>query len=173
MDFWLEVGQICKNNDHKCLFHCITHAESLSRCWNTWSNGLIFKQLPWEPENVNALKTHVWSLYSKMRYRRTALYHYFKACFNYRVCMSNSDIIEVSTNYMTNQWAITLTFSDSPVGFNKVSSDVVPCFFNQFQLNFQLCNFPHGSFSLAVKVTDLVVEILTFLFVTLTENNII
>ena len=87
--------------------------------------------------------------------------------------MSNSDIMEVSTNWRTNQREITLTFSDSPVGFNKVSSDVVPCFFHQFQLNFQLCNFPHGSLSLAVKVTDLVVEILTFFFVALTENIII
>ena len=56
MDFWLELGKICKNNDHKCLFHCITLAESLSRCWNTWSNGLIFKQLPWDPANKNAIK---------------------------------------------------------------------------------------------------------------------
>ena len=33
------------------LFHYI--ARSLERCLNTWPNGLMFKQPPWDPANVN------------------------------------------------------------------------------------------------------------------------
>ena len=52
--FRLKSGKICKNNDHACLFHCITLAGSLGRCLNTQPKGLVFKKLPRDPANVNA-----------------------------------------------------------------------------------------------------------------------
>ena len=48
---------LCKNDDHPWLFHCNTFAGSLSRYLNTRPSGLVFKQLPRDPANVNAWKT--------------------------------------------------------------------------------------------------------------------
>ena len=52
--FMLKSGKICKNNDHTCFFIALTLAGSLGRCLNTRPNGLVFKQLPRDPANVNA-----------------------------------------------------------------------------------------------------------------------
>ena len=38
---------------HVCFIE-LTLAGSLGRCLNTWPNGLMFKQLPRDPANVNA-----------------------------------------------------------------------------------------------------------------------
>ena len=38
---------------HVC-FIALTLAGSLGRCLNTRPYGLVFKQLPWDPANVNA-----------------------------------------------------------------------------------------------------------------------
>ena len=86
--YWLESGKMCSNNDHTCLFHCINTCwvprkllkhEAVSRgsCLNmrlfprklfeheavpeeaVWTRGLMFKQLPLDPLNVNAWK-YVW-----------------------------------------------------------------------------------------------------------------
>ena len=46
--FWLESGKLCKNNDHRCLFHCI------NTCPVTGEMLDVFKQLPWAMANVNA-----------------------------------------------------------------------------------------------------------------------
>ena len=51
--FWLETGKICKNNTHVC-FIALTFARSLWRCLTTRPDGLMFKQLPRDPTNVNA-----------------------------------------------------------------------------------------------------------------------
>ena len=52
--FMLKSGKIFKDNDHICLFRCIKLAGSLGRCLYTRPNGLVFKQLPRDPANVNA-----------------------------------------------------------------------------------------------------------------------
>ena len=49
-----ESGNICtcKNNNHICLFHCINTCRV---SWeNTWPDGLVFKQPPWDLTNVKA-----------------------------------------------------------------------------------------------------------------------
>ena len=50
--FMLKSDNICKNNDHACMFGSL--AESLGRCLNTQPVGHVFKQLPQDPANVNA-----------------------------------------------------------------------------------------------------------------------
>ena len=40
---------------HVC-FHALAIARPLRRCLNTWPNGLVFKQLPWDLANVNVWK---------------------------------------------------------------------------------------------------------------------
>ena len=44
----------CKNNDHTCLFQCITLALSRGSSLNPRPGGLGFKQLPRATANVNA-----------------------------------------------------------------------------------------------------------------------
>ena len=41
--FRFESGQICNNNDHTYLFHCINTGRSLWLCLNTRPNGLVLK----------------------------------------------------------------------------------------------------------------------------------
>ena len=62
--FWLESGQICKNNNHTCLFHCI------NTCQVPWE---MFEHLAWQPliqtassgpDKCLCMKKHVWSLFS-------------------------------------------------------------------------------------------------------------
>ena len=48
------LGKICKTNDTFVCFIDLTLAGSLGRCINTLPDGLVFKQLPRDPANVNA-----------------------------------------------------------------------------------------------------------------------
>ena len=50
----LDLNQVkCKNSNHPCLFHCIYICRILRKMIPC---GLLFKQLPWDPANVNAWK---------------------------------------------------------------------------------------------------------------------
>ena len=46
--------KLCKNNDHTCLFHCINTCRVPRMMLNTRPIGLVFKQHPRDPANVNA-----------------------------------------------------------------------------------------------------------------------
>ena len=53
----LPLESLCKNNHHPFIqgyFIAITFAGSPGRYLNTWPSGLVFKQLPRDPANVNA-----------------------------------------------------------------------------------------------------------------------
>ena len=50
----LELAKICKNNDHTCLSHCINTCQVPQMMLNTRPIGLVFKQHPRDPANVNA-----------------------------------------------------------------------------------------------------------------------
>ena len=54
MRIGLEYGKICKNNDHTCMFHCINTCRVPRMMLNTRPIGLVFKQHPRDPANVNA-----------------------------------------------------------------------------------------------------------------------
>ena len=47
---------ICKNNDQTCLFHCINTCRVPRMMLNTRPIGLVFKQHPRDPANVNSWK---------------------------------------------------------------------------------------------------------------------
>ena len=56
VNFYLELGtKATITIMHVCLI-VLTLAGSLGRCLKMWRNGLMFKQLPLGPVNVNALK---------------------------------------------------------------------------------------------------------------------
>ena len=59
---WNQVKYARITITHVC-FIALTLAGSLGRCLNARPKGLVFKQLPRDPANVNAWKKHVWSLY--------------------------------------------------------------------------------------------------------------
>ena len=46
--------KLCKNNDHPWLLHCNNICHVPRKIFNTRPSGLAFKQLPRDPENVNA-----------------------------------------------------------------------------------------------------------------------
>ena len=50
---WNQVKYARITITHVCFIE-LTLAGSLGRCLNTWPNGLMFKQLPRDPANVNA-----------------------------------------------------------------------------------------------------------------------
>ena len=50
---WNQIKYARITITHVC-FISLTLAGSFWRCLNTWPNGLVFKQLPWDPANVNA-----------------------------------------------------------------------------------------------------------------------
>ena len=52
--FWLESGIYARITITHVCFIALTLAGPLGRCLNTWPKGLVFKQLPWDPANVNA-----------------------------------------------------------------------------------------------------------------------
>ena len=52
--FWLESSEICKINDHTCMFNCTNTCRVPREMFEHKLNGLMFKQLPWDPANVNA-----------------------------------------------------------------------------------------------------------------------